>query len=128
MTNEADIRSSLLFQMLEEEEGREEERKEEREVKPQRQWDTRADMCFRNWVGTGVKRVSGLGTSQEGIRSSAFGSQNPSACERWKNWLQFCTPFCIHMPAMTSSKELHFLCCFTLGSIVQPVLAVVPDT
>lgn len=62
MANEADIRSSLLFQMLEEEEGREEERKEEREVKPQRQWDTRADMCFRNWVGTGVKRVSGLGT------------------------------------------------------------------
>lgn len=48
MANEADIRSSLLFQMLEEEEGREEERKEEREVKPQRQRDTRADMCFRN--------------------------------------------------------------------------------
>lgn len=32
----------------------------------QRQWGTRADMCFRGWVGTGADRVSGSGTRLPG--------------------------------------------------------------
>lgn len=32
----------------------------------QRQWGTRADMCFRSWMGTGVEKVSGSGTGLPG--------------------------------------------------------------
>ena len=45
------------------EEGK--ERKEERGGS-QRQPGTRADMCFRGWMGTAVEKVSGPGTGLPG--------------------------------------------------------------
>lgn len=51
-----------------------------------------------------LERVS----SQEVIRSSAFGSQDPPACGGWNDWPQLCTPLCSQTPAITSSWEEYF--------------------
>lgn len=54
--------------------------------------------------GSQVLELSSLvrGSGQEGLRSSALGSQSPPACERQNDRPQFCTP-----PAATCLPSPH---------------------